>query len=144
MLGGLILALVIGAYFVFGTTVLNPEKSSVSAQKTQVAKTNDNQPNQQNSAASPDGGIQEVYLKATGYGYDKSEITVKKGIAVRLHFTAENAGCGSYLVIYGLNVKALSKNGQEAITEFTPQQEGTYQYSCGMHMFPPGNFIVTA
>jgi plastocyanin domain-containing protein len=90
------------------------------------------------------GNAQDVYLKATSSGYDKRELTVKKGIPVRLHFTAVNAGCGSLLVIYGLDVKALSKNGQEAVVEFTPTQEGTYQYSCGMRMFPPGNFIVTA
>ncbi len=88
---------------------------------------------------------QDVYIKATAYGYDKSEVTVKKGIPVRLHFTAINAGCGSYLKIYGMNnVAVQSKNGQEAIVEFTPDTAGTYEYNCGMRMFPPGKFVVVS
>jgi len=148
ILVGLLLAIMVGGYIVFGTgpnqqvpgclqagTCMKP--SNVQGAPTATSS----QPN----VPAPSGSVQEVYLKATGSGYDKSEITVKKGIPVRLHFTAENAGCGSYLKIYGLNdVHALSQNGQEAIVDFTPTQEGTYQYSCGMRMYPPGNFIVTA
>lgn len=88
--------------------------------------------------------VQDIYLKAFAGGYDKYEIKVKKEVPVRLHFTAENAGCGSYLVIYGLGVTAISKNNQEAVVEFTPDKEGTYTYSCGMRMFPPGKFVVAA
>lgn len=97
-----------------------------------------NQPNQAQAT------IQDVYIKATSYGYDKYEVTVKKGIPVRLHFTAINAGCGSYLKIYGMNVGVQSKGGQEATVEFTPTSEGTYEYNCGMRMFPPGKFVVVA
>ena len=68
---------------------------------------------------------------------------VRKGVPVRLHFTAINAGCGSQLVIYGMNVKALSR-GQETVVEFTPEKEGTFEYNCGMRMFDPGRFVVTA
>ena len=84
----------------------------------------------------------EIKIKE-GVKENKNEITVKKDIPVRLHFTAENAGCGRQLVISGLDVRALSQNGEEAIVEFTPTKEGSYQYSCGMRMFPPGNFVVT-
>ena len=143
---GLLLAIVFGGYLVFGTTS-NSQATGVTTLG-QTTKTIGNQPNQAVPSAgqpsAPNKGMQEVYLKATGYGYDKSEITVKKDIPVRLHFTAENAGCGRQLVIYGLDVRALSQNGEEAIVEFTPTKEGSYQYSCGMRMFPPGNFIVTA
>src|SRR3989338_7026816 len=56
------------------------------------------------------GNAQEIYIKALSNGtYDKSEIRVKKGIPVNLHFSAEpNAGCGRFLSVYGLNVNALS------------------------------------
>jgi plastocyanin domain-containing protein len=75
--------------------------------------------------------------------YDVNELRVKNNVPVRLHFTAEpGAGCGSVLVIYGMNVRITSRNGQEAIAEFTPQKAGTYTYSCGMMMFGPGKFIV--
>lgn len=128
LLAGLFLAIIVGGYVVFANN----------GQTGSTPQTVQNQP----PAAT--GGVQDVYLKATAGGYDKSEIVVKKGIPVRLHFTAQNAGCGSQLVIYGMNVKALSKNGQETVVEFTPQNEGTFEYNCGMRMMDPGRFVVTA
>ncbi len=90
---------------------------------------------------------QDVYVKALGganFGtYDNNQITVKKGVPVKLHFTAEpSAGCGQTLVVYGLNVRVTSRNGQEAVAEFTPKDAGTYEYSCSMHMFGPGKLTV--
>jgi heme/copper-type cytochrome/quinol oxidase subunit 2 len=134
LMAGLFLAIVVGGYLAFGA-------SGPGAQPGDQPEANP--PVQPSATGAPSGGVQEVYLKASSGGYDKSEITVKKGVPVKLHFTAQNAGCGSYLVIYGLNVKVLSK-GQEAVVEFTPQQEGTYEFNCGMRMFPPGKFVVTA
>ncbi|MBI5228411.1 cupredoxin domain-containing protein [Candidatus Micrarchaeota archaeon] len=87
--------------------------------------------------------IQEVYLQATPSGYDKPELTVKKGIPVRLHFSAKDAGCGSYLVLDGFNVKLLSRNGEEQIAEFTPAKEGTYAFHCSMNMFR-GKMVVSS
>lgn len=91
--------------------------------------------------------VQDIYLKVKDFRYDKNEITVKKNVPVKLHFTSEGGGCQSQMVIFGLNggnkVKALSLNGQEAVAEFTPTKEGTFDYSCGMRMVPPGKFIVT-
>jgi plastocyanin domain-containing protein len=83
-------------------------------------------------------------LGGSNFGkYDVNELRVKAGVPVRLHFTAEpTAGCGRMLVIYGLNVRVTSTNGEEEIAEFTPTQAGTYDYSCGMRMFGPGKFIV--
>ncbi len=138
LLVGLLLAVVVGGYLVFGAgsnagqTVGTPQPPA------------ENQPGTTNQPSSTGENVQEVYLKATASGYDKSEIVVKKGVPVKLHFTAQNAGCGSYLVIYGLNEKVLSKNGQEGILEFTPQQEGSYEYNCGMRMFKGGKLVVTA
>ena len=131
LLAGLFLAVVAGGYVVFADNG-----------QSQPAVPSGGSGEVQPPAAT--GDMQEVYLKATAGGYDKSEIVVKKGIPVRLHFTAINAGCGSQLVIYGMNVKALSRNGQEAVVEFTPQNEGTFEYNCGMKMMDPGRFVVTA
>ncbi len=83
------------------------------------------------------GEVQEVYIKAlsTG-GYDKSEITVRKGVPVRLHFSAEkNAGCGKVLLMQKFGVRLVSGNGEEQVAEFTPTNEGTFDYSCSMYMF---------
>ena len=83
------------------------------------------------------GGVQDVYVRALGTGYyDKLQITVKKGIPVKFHFSAEpSSGCGRFLVMEEFNVKLTSKNGEEQIAEFTPVKEGTYNYHCGMNMF---------
>lgn len=89
-------------------------------------------------------GVQDIYIKALGTGtYDKTSVTVKKGVPVKLHFSAEkNAGCGRAMVIYGLNVKAISRGDEEQVVEFTPQKEGTYEYNCGMRMFRGGKLRV--
>jgi heme/copper-type cytochrome/quinol oxidase subunit 2 len=132
LLAGLFLAIVVGGYVVFG------QGSATTIAPSQPA------PDQPGAPQAPAAGVQDVYLKATAGGYDKSEITVKNGIPVRFHFTAQNAGCGSQLIIYGMNVKVISQNGQENVVEFTPNKEGTFEYNCGMKMFPPGKFVVTA
>ena len=96
--------------------------------------------------ASNSSAVQDIYIKALSDGtYDKSELTVKKGVPVRLHFTADpNAGCGRQMVIYSLNIRATSTNGEESIVEFIPQQEGTYDISCGMRMWGPAKLVVTS
>ena len=122
---GLVLAVMLGAYTVFST-------SGSGNKGTVIAQGNGNVP------------VQDVYIKALSDGtYDKSELTVKKGVPVRLHFTADpNAGCGRQLVIYGMNVSAISRSGEEDVVDFTPQQAGTFEYSCGMRMWGPGKLIV--
>jgi len=130
----LCLALIAGAALVWGGAVKDgavPEAKAVDEVK-------------QGADVAPANGsaVQDVYLTATRDGYDKSEIIVRKGVPVRFHFTAIDAGCGSYLVLYGLDVGILSKGNQEAVAEFTPGEEGTYEYNCGMRMYPPGRFVV--
>ena len=97
-----------------------------------------------NYSGNTTGGIQDIYIKARSDGtYDKQEVTVKRGQPVRLHFTADpNAGCGRQLVIYGMNVRAISRSGEENVVDFTPQQAGTFEYNCGMRMWKPGKLIV--
>jgi heme/copper-type cytochrome/quinol oxidase subunit 2 len=99
------------------------------------------------AATTTQAEVQDVYVRALGgahFGtYDKSEITVKKGVPVRLHFSADaDAGCGKSLVVYGLNVRLNSPSGSAVVAEFTPQEAGTYEYSCSMRMFGPGKLIV--
>ena len=83
------------------------------------------------------GNVQEIYLKALGSGtYDKQTLTVRKGLPVRLHFSAEpTAGCGKALLIKKFGVQLVSKNGEEQVATFTPQETGTFEYSCSMRMF---------
>jgi hypothetical protein len=131
LFAGLILAIVVGGYVVFGNqSAPNYQQTNNNQQTTGQS----NQPNT-NVVLTPNGSVQEVYLKALSNGdYDRDQITVKKGIPVRLHFSTQgNVGCGRQLVIRGLGVQAIS-NGAEQVVEFTPQNEGTYQYSYDISM----------
>jgi plastocyanin domain-containing protein len=89
-------------------------------------------------------GVQDIYIRAlSSRSYDPMEITVKKGIPVRLHFTADaNAGCGRQMVLYGLNQKVTSIDEKEGVIVFTLQEAGTYEYNCGMKMWSPGKLVV--
>jgi heme/copper-type cytochrome/quinol oxidase subunit 2 len=91
-----------------------------------------------------DFDAQDIYIRALSNGkYDKQEITVEKGIPVRLHFTADpDAGCGRQMVIYGMDVRVVSIGGAEDVVEFTPQKAGSYEYNCGMRMWQPGTLKV--
>ncbi len=156
LLAGLALALLFGAYTVFSTATAQPEKPGAAPAPVQAASggcgcggfidlaTTGSAPAAGNATATA-GNAQDIYIRALATGaYDKQEITVKKGIPVRLHFTADpNAGCGRQVVLYGLDVRAISKNGEENVVEFTPQEAGTYEYNCGMRMWRPGKLIVT-
>ncbi|MFH0737182.1 MAG: cupredoxin domain-containing protein [Candidatus Micrarchaeota archaeon] len=95
-------------------------------------------------ADAPSTDVQDIYIHAENDGtYDKQEVTVSAGSPVRLHFSADpDAGCGRMIVLYGLGVKAISKDGQESVVDFTPQTAGTYEYNCGMRMWQPGKLVV--
>ncbi|MEM4261498.1 MAG: cupredoxin domain-containing protein [Candidatus Diapherotrites archaeon] len=98
------------------------------------------------NSAFDDSKAVDVYLRALNNGsYDKQEIVVKKGIPVRLHFSADrDAGCGRVLVIYGINVRAISKSGETQVVTFIPDKEGVFEYSCAMRMWNPGKLVVKA
>ncbi|MFA6530398.1 MAG: cupredoxin domain-containing protein [Candidatus Micrarchaeia archaeon] len=98
---------------------------------------------QQANGVQPAGSIQKISIRALSSGqYDNPEIHVKVGIPVRLTFTADNgAGCGKYMAIDEFGVKLTSRNGEDEVAEFTPQNPGTYYYHCGMWMFK-GKLVV--
>ncbi len=128
LLVGLVIVALFGAYIVFSAPGPGNQGSVVGNSSVQG------------------GPAQDIYIKALRDGsYDTKEVTVKKGLPVRLHFTADpGAGCGRQIVIYGMNIKASSLNGEEDVVEFTPQQAGTFEYSCGMRMWRPGKLVVTS
>ena len=119
---------------------------AMSSSKGTTVQSPSTNPGSQGGSASVSGGDgkQDIYIHANADGtYDKNSITVKSGVPVRLHFSADpNAGCGRQLVVYGLNAQAVSRSGEEQVVEFTPNSPGNYQYSCGMRMWGPGKLIV--
>lgn len=82
-------------------------------------------------------GKQDVYLKATQYGtYSPSYLKVKKGIPVRIHYSADQgAGCGREVIFPSFNKQQLAPPTGEAIIEFTPTSTGSFPYYCPMRMF---------
>ncbi len=128
LLAGLFVVIVAGGYVAFGAGTKAP------AAAPQYAG---------NIAAGAQ--VQDVYIKALSTGrYDNSQVAVRKGVPVRLHFSADSgAGCGKAFYLDEFNVRLTSYNGEDSVAQFTPQQEGTYPYHCGMWMFR-GNLVVTS
>lgn len=98
-------------------------------------------------SASPDeakvvGGYQYVDINAQINGYFPNEVTVKKGIPVRMKFiTNKTYGCSRGIVIPSLGLRDVLPETGEQVYEFTPTQEGMIPYSCGMGMYK-GKIIV--
>jgi len=143
--GVIVLALIISAYLASAPGWEeggNKQDASVIAAYAGGPRPGDSAP-ELLGVASGQPAVQDVYIRALKDGtYDKEEIAVRSGEPVRLHFTADpDAGCGRQLVVYGLGVKLVSRNGEESVAEFTPSG-GTYEYSCGMRMWGPGRMVV--
>lgn len=99
---------------------INPFSSSVSANSTSSQMQN---------------GYQIVKMNVNRYGYSPNVFTVKKGIPVKWLINGENVfGCQGYLVAPRLGIQKALAYG-ENIIEFTPNEEGTINFSCGMGMY---------
>mgnify|MGYP001189966961 CR=1 FL=1 len=86
------------------------------------------------TAQSAADGTQEVTIGVEG-GYSPSEVRVRKGSAVRLVFDRkEKSPCSEELVISELGVRRFLKPFEKTAIEFTPQQAGSYEFTCGMNM----------
>ncbi|MFA6005435.1 MAG: sulfite exporter TauE/SafE family protein [Patescibacteria group bacterium] len=80
-------------------------------------------------------GVQEIVMTVDGRGYSPSFFKVKKGVPVRWIIKGENVyGCQGYLVAPRMNVQQALKPGDNVI-EFTPTENGTLPFSCGMGMY---------
>ncbi len=90
-------------------------------------------------------GVQKVSLRALQTGvYDKPQILVKKGIPVELTFSADDgAGCGHGFMMRDFGIRFQLALGETKTVTFTPQNVGTFEYSCLMRMFR-GALIVEA
>lgn len=94
------------------------------------------------SAPMVTGGVQEVAMKVTSYGYEPSNITIKAGVPVRWVVDGAGAqGCTSQLVIPDLNVVKTLSRGQNIIEFTAPSQTGQLAFSCSMGMVR-GSFTV--
>lgn len=93
------------------------------------------------ASATTKGGVQEVSMAVTGYGYEPSSLTIKAGVPVRWKIDGTGAsGCTSVITIPSLNIVQPLKSG-ENIVEFTAPQKGQVAFMCSMGMVR-GSFTV--
>ena len=89
-------------------------------------------------------GVQQVRLHASPEGYSLSAFTVKKGVPVKILFSADQfAGCGRQLMIPAFGINKIIQGSEEAAIEFTPDREGAFPFRCSMNMFK-GTITVVA
>ncbi|MBY5280543.1 cupredoxin domain-containing protein (plasmid) [Aphanizomenon flos-aquae CCAP 1446/1C] len=86
-------------------------------------------------AVATGGNIQEVNITVDG-GYDPSRILVQAGKPVRLKFERKDpSSCLEQVIIPDFHIAADLPINQITTVEFTPEQAGTYLFTCGMNMF---------
>lgn len=92
-------------------------------------------------AVKKESQLQEVKIQVKG-GYDPDVIVVKKGIPVRLNFYRdETADCSETIVFGDFNIRKSLPAFKTTPVEFTPENEGQYEFTCGMGMLR-GKLIV--
>jgi len=92
-------------------------------------------------AAPAEGNVQEVKIVVKG-GYSPDVIVVKKGMPVRLNFyREETADCSDTVVFGDFNIRQPLPAFRTTAVEFTPQEAGEYNFTCGMGMLK-GKLIV--
>jgi plastocyanin domain-containing protein len=86
------------------------------------------------SAAIGATGVQEVTVTVKG-GYDPALVRVHRGAPVRLVFDRqENSSCSEEVVLGDFGVRRRLPAFRKTVVEFTPQNVGTFGFSCGMGM----------
>jgi plastocyanin domain-containing protein len=79
-------------------------------------------------------GTQEVVVTVKG-GYDPAVIQVRHGKPVRLVFDSqEESGCSEEVVFPDFRIQRFLPAFARTAIEFTPEQPGTYEFTCGMRM----------
>ncbi|WAJ46630.1 heavy metal translocating P-type ATPase [Mycobacterium sp. Aquia_216] len=85
-------------------------------------------------AAVVSDGVQRIEVTVRG-GYSPNVIEVRRGIPVEVEFDRQEAGdCSSRVVFPDLNLSATLPAHERTIVRFTPEQPGSFGFSCGMNM----------
>jgi plastocyanin domain-containing protein len=86
--------------------------------------------------------VQTVDLKVSGGEYQPASFNVQAGKPVRLNVTRdEKPTCGDVLTIPSQNISKPIPVNQVTTIEFTPQQAGDLEFTCGMNMMK-GKIVV--
>jgi plastocyanin domain-containing protein len=98
-------------------------------------------PHQVAAAVSSSAGIQQVDITVKG-GYSPNVIEVERGQPVQLNFFRdEESSCSEELLLPDFNIRRDLAPYKTTAIEFLPQQAGTFEFTCGMHMLR-GSLIV--
>lgn len=85
--------------------------------------------------AATQGGIQEITVTVDG-GYEPSQIVVQVGQPVRLNFDRKDpSSCLEEVRFPDFRIAQNLPLNQVTAIEFTPDQSGRYEFTCGMNMF---------
>ena len=81
-----------------------------------------------------ESGLQQVAIKVKG-GYDPDVIVVKAGKPVQFDFyREETADCSEQVLLPAFHKSAMLTPFETVSVNFTPDQPGEYDFSCGMGM----------
>jgi plastocyanin domain-containing protein len=86
-------------------------------------------------SATTQGGIQEITVTVDG-GYEPSQIVAQAGYPVRLNFHRKDpSSCLEEVRFPDFRIAQELPLNQITPIEFTPEQPGSYEFTCGMNMF---------
>ncbi|NJK36879.1 MAG: cupredoxin domain-containing protein [Oscillatoriales cyanobacterium RM2_1_1] len=89
----------------------------------------------QSKKASSNQGIQEITITVDG-GYQPSRVVVHSGQPVRLNFERHDSNsCLEEIRLPDFQIQKQLPLNQMTTVEFTPNQPGNYEFTCGMNMF---------
>lgn len=88
------------------------------------------------------GGVQEISMAVTRYGYEPSNLTIKAGVPVRWKIDGTGAtGCANIMTIPSLNISKALRSGENIIEFTAPTNPGRLAFSCSMGMVR-GSFTI--
>ena len=94
-----------------------------------------------NAGTNNSGSVQEIKMVVDNAGFTPNKFLLEKGVKTKWIIDARQLnGCNSEIIVPSLNIDIKLKPGIQTV-EFTPQQEGTINWSCGMGMLR-GAFLV--
>lgn len=94
-------------------------------------------------AAAVSDGVQRIQVTVRG-GYSPNVVEVRQGIPVEIEFDRQETGdCSSRVVFPDLQLSAALPAHRRTTVRFTPQQAGSFPFTCGMNMIS-GTLVVTS
>ena len=98
-------------------------------------------PHRVGAAVATATGVQQVDIVVRG-GYSPNVVEVERGKPVQLNFYRDEEGtCSEELLLPDFNIRRELPAFKTTAITFLPQQAGTFEFSCGMHMLR-GSLVV--